>query len=161
LWAIPLILLVAALAYNLVEDRSDADDRHAAEQRERDARSSDEPVNGNGYRIENTYCEYDDTDASYSGTLTNTSGETASYWISVFVVDQNGTRVGGSSTSVSDLPTQSRANFEVQVTLHRFVDGPPANQCLVTIEQSPLTPGGLDISQLNLPADLGPEGSSH
>ncbi len=144
LGAAAVIVLVAVILANAINDRSERDSARRqlvqAHTREREERAAAPPIKGDTYELTSAYCNYAEDTATYTARLTNTSDQTASYSMSVKVLDEDGTRIGEGGDSVSELPAGASANLGTTMGLTRFVDGPPAATCAVAVERSDFVP---------------------
>jgi hypothetical protein len=135
-----IIVVVAVVLANAINDRSERDSLRRqqvqARTREREERAAAQPIKGDTYELTSAYCNYNEDSATYTARLTNTSDQTGSYTMTVKVLDQDGTRIGGGGDSVSELPAGASANLGTSVGLTRFVDGPPAATCAVAVERT-------------------------
>jgi hypothetical protein len=140
LGAIAVIVLVAVVVANVISDRADRDttrrQQAQARTREREERAAATPITGDGYELTSAYCNYTDDSAIYTARLTNTSDQTASYSMSVKVLDEEGTRVGEGVDAVTELPAGASANVGTTMGLKRFVDSPPAATCSVAVQRT-------------------------
>jgi hypothetical protein len=150
LGAIAAIVAVAVVLANVINDRADrgAMRRQQVQERtrEREERAAAPPIEGDAYQLTSAYCNYTDDLATYTARLTNTSDKTGSYSLSVKVLDEDGTRIGGGDDSVGELPAGASANLGTTMGLTRFVDGPPAATCAVAVQRS-----NIALSDLGIP----------